>query len=253
MSGKIIHFERVDSTNARARHLALAGNPHGTGVLADAQSTGRGTKGRTWFSPPKFGLYASYVLRPGAGESVDGRVLAGLPFAAGLAAAETVAEVTGALCRLKWPNDLVWGHRKVGGILVETVFTGPRFEFAVAGIGLNLLHQEADFPEDLRDRAASILMASGRRTDAYALAGPLGEALERWYNILINRGKIEVIKAFEGWLAFSPGRCLKVQLGERIMKGTFRGLDPEGRLLLRTDDRIIGMSSDAVTGLDWEE
>ncbi len=252
MGGNIHHIERTGSTNDTARELARSGSPNGTVVMADSQTAGRGTRGRNWFSAPGLGLYASFILRPDSGPDIDTRDLAGLPFAAGLALAETVASETGALCRLKWPNDLFWGRRKVAGILVENVFSGPRFEFAVAGIGLNLGHAESDFPEDIRGRSASLYMITGRHFTRESLLPPLGEALERWYNALKNQGKAEVIEAFESWLAFSRGCSLKVQLRERTVPGSFLGLDSDGRLGVETGAGPEHFSYDSVLGLDWD-
>jgi len=252
MNGKIHFFASTTSTNDLAKEMALSGSPHGTIVVADVQSSGRGTKGRRWVSPPGLGLYASFILRRNPGPSVDPGELAGLPFAGGLAAAETIALETGALCRLKWPNDLVWARHKVGGVLVESVFSGSRFEFAVAGIGINLSQEEADFAPEIRDRAASLYMITGRRFSRDKLVASLGDAVLRWYNFLINEGKAEVIKAFESWLAFSRGCQLSIQLREEMISGRFHGLDAEGRLVVRTDSGLETFSFDSVFGLDWE-
>lgn len=252
MGWNIHHIERTGSTNDTARELARSGSPHGTIVLADIQTAGRGTQGRKWFSAPGLGLYASFILRPDPGSDIDTRDLAGLPFAVGLALAETVASETGALCRLKWPNDLFWNRRKVAGILVENVFSGSRFEFAVAGIGLNLGHAEGDFPEDIRGLSASLSMITGRPFEREPLLPPLGEALERWYNILNNQGKAEVIEVFESWLAFSRGCSLRVKLRERTVPGSFLGLDGDGRLVVGTEAGPESFSCGSVLGLDWD-
>ena len=145
--GAIVHrFETVPSTNDAARALALQGAAHGTAVLAKEQTRGRGTKGRAWHSPAGLGLYASFILRgPGGGALPSPHLI---PLAAGLAASDAVLETSGVECGLKWPNDIVHGGKKLGGILSEGVSGGAGGDFAVVGIGLNVGHGPDDFPED---------------------------------------------------------------------------------------------------------
>ncbi len=111
--GTAVHrLESVASTNDAARDLAQAGAAHGTAVVAREQSRGRGTKGRAWHSPAGLGLYASFIIRGPGGGPVPSPHL--LPLAAGLAASDAIAAGAGIEVRLKWPNDLVLGGRKVG-------------------------------------------------------------------------------------------------------------------------------------------
>jgi BirA family biotin operon repressor/biotin-[acetyl-CoA-carboxylase] ligase len=135
-----VHLRQTDSTNSRARELALAGAPHGTLVTATEQSAGRGRQGRTWSAPGGRALLMSLVLR-------DPPTL--LP----LAAAVAVADVCGAGARIKWPNDVWIEGRKAAGILVE----GRPFEgWAILGIGLNVAMRREDFPPELRDTATGL-------------------------------------------------------------------------------------------------
>jgi BirA family biotin operon repressor/biotin-[acetyl-CoA-carboxylase] ligase len=142
------HFRRTDSTNTRARELATAGAPHGTVVTADEQTAGRGRQGRTWTAPPGAALLYSAVLRP-----LEPRHSL-LPLAVALAvckAAETLRP--GIECKVKWPNDVHLGGRKLAGILIEA---RPQDGWAVLGIGLNLTIAPQDFPPELQDRATSL-------------------------------------------------------------------------------------------------
>jgi BirA family biotin operon repressor/biotin-[acetyl-CoA-carboxylase] ligase len=135
-----LHLRATDSTNTRARELALAGAPHGTLVTAAEQSAGRGRQGRTWSAPRGRSLLMSLVLR-------DPPTL--LP----LAAAVAVADVCGPDARIKWPNDVQLGGRKAAGILVE----GRPFEgWAILGIGLNVAVRPQDLPPELRDTATGL-------------------------------------------------------------------------------------------------
>jgi BirA family transcriptional regulator, biotin operon repressor / biotin---[acetyl-CoA-carboxylase] ligase len=155
-----LHLRTTDSTNTRARELALAGAPHGTLVTAREQSAGRGRQGRTWSAPPGRSLLMSLVLR-------DPPTL--LP----LAAAVAVADLCGPQARIKWPNDVLLDGRKAAGILVE----GRPFEgWAVLGIGLNVAVRPEDLPADLRETATGLGREPG---DVEPVLADLLAALER--------------------------------------------------------------------------
>ena len=155
-----LHLRVTDSTNTRARDLALAGAPHGTLVTAGEQSAGRGRQGRTWTAPAGRALLMSLVLRD------PPRLLP-------LAAAVAVADVCGESAQIKWPNDVLLGGRKVAGILAE----GRPFEgWSILGIGVNVAVRPEDFPEELRGRATGL----GREPDEVeAVLAALIAALER--------------------------------------------------------------------------
>src|SRR5512138_215415 len=156
----VVHrFESVASTNDIAKALAQAGEGHGTAVLAREQIRGRGTKGRSWHSPAGLGLYASFILRAAEGRPVPSPHL--LPLAVGLAVSDAILEAGGLETRLKWPNDVLFEGRKLGGILCEGNSLGASGGFVVAGIGLNVGQTLADFPAELRDAATSLRLAAG--------------------------------------------------------------------------------------------
>lgn len=150
-------FRRVGSTNDVARALAAAGCEPGTVVIAEEQVAGRGRAGRAWSSPAGLGLWFSVVVTP-----LDGKAAAVLPLRIGLAVAQALdpslpAEPVG----IKWPNDLGVVGRKLGGILCEAAWEGTALRTLVAGVGLNVLHAESDFPPELRPRATSVRLAAG--------------------------------------------------------------------------------------------
>ncbi len=187
----IVHrLDRCPSTNDEAKALARRGAAEATVVVAAEQTAGRGTQGRSWFSGRGLGLYATVILRPPLPD------LEKLPLAAGLAAQEAVWRVAGIRPELREPNDILWGGRKLGGILCESGFLAGRLIFAVVGVGINLNHAEEDFPKEIRTAAVSLRMAAGRRFEAEAFLGPLVEALEgRLLDLRSGRGA-EVAAAF---------------------------------------------------------
>ncbi len=137
------------STNDVARDQGRRGEPAGFVIAASRQTAGRGRLGRAWESPPGSGLYVSILLRPDLHAGETSR----LPILASVAAVDAVEAVTGTRPQIKWPNDLLLGERKLGGLLVETEMAGSRLAFAVIGIGLNVRHAAGDFsPAGARSR-----------------------------------------------------------------------------------------------------
>jgi BirA family biotin operon repressor/biotin-[acetyl-CoA-carboxylase] ligase len=206
-----LHVRRIDSTNLRARELAVAGAPHGTLVTAHEQVAGRGRQGRSWSAPPGRTLIASIVLR-------DPPAL--LP----LAAAAAVADVAGPDARVKWPNDVLVGTpptKKVAGILAEG---RPQEGWAVLGIGLNVAVRPQDLPPELRDRAGSL----DREPQALeAVLAELLEALERWLTAS-GAAVLDAARTRDALL----GRTVRWAGGE----GLGAGLDDAGRLLVDRPD-----------------
>jgi BirA family biotin operon repressor/biotin-[acetyl-CoA-carboxylase] ligase len=142
------HYRVTDSTNSRARELAEAGAPGGTVVTAAEQTAGRGRQGRSWAAPADGALLYSAIVRPLE------RRHALLPLAVAVAACEAAEQLEDGLeCRIKWPNDVWIGRRKLAGILIEA---RPQEGWAVVGVGLNLAIAEEEFPPELRETATSL-------------------------------------------------------------------------------------------------
>lgn len=219
------HRASVDSTNEVAKTLAEAGAAHGTILLADQQTAGRGRHGRGWTSPPG-NFYASIVLRPMA----PVRDWPQIGFVAGLALIEAVLAVAPDVdCRLKWPNDILVGDRKLAGLLLES--TG---EALIVGSGLNI----ASAPDD-PDRPAIDLAAldHGDISPAELLevyATGLEAGLDRW-----QTAGFAAIRAL--WLdrARALGQPIRVRLPGGELTGRFADLDATGALIL--EDRHGGL------------
>lgn len=182
--GRELHcYATVDSTNTRAKELALAGAPDGTAVVADCQSAGRGRLGRSFLSPAGKGVYLSVVLRP----ALSGEAL--LPFTAlcAVAVRRAIHRVAGAQVDIKWTNDLVYGGRKLCGILTELALEGESgaVQYLVPGIGVNVGHGPEDFPPELRETATSLRLALGREVSRPALAAAELAELDALYAALL--------------------------------------------------------------------
>ncbi len=229
----IYYYPHLGSTNTGARRLAEKGAPGGTVVLADTQSAGRGRRGRSWHSPPGKGIYFSLLLRP---PGTSPAAAAPLTLAAAVAVARQLRECTGVEVAVKWPNDLLIGSKKMGGILAEARADGQALRYLVLGIGLNINHRAEDFPSELRRRATSLYLESGLTFERTALFLDLLKDLRRCLDLFFK----------EGFAPFQPPwKELSATLGKEVkLAGAGRGeavqgkavdLDVEGALLIEDD------------------
>lgn len=179
----LLWFDTIDSTNTRAKELAAQGAPHGTVLIADQQTGGRGRLGRSFHSPAGTGIYLSLILRPNCAPSD----LMHLTCAVAVAACDAVEAVCGIRPGIKWTNDLVYGRKKLAGILTELGLspTGT-VSYAVIGIGMNCGQEEADFPPELREMAGSLHSVTGAELDRAQVAAALLDALYRMDQALLT-------------------------------------------------------------------
>ncbi|MBW3630860.1 MAG: biotin--[acetyl-CoA-carboxylase] ligase, partial [Gemmatimonadetes bacterium] len=206
------------------------GAPAGTTVLAEEQVSGRGRVGRSWSSPPGLGLWVSMVSRP--------RLLAEpglLPLVVGLEVARALdAFAAPDMVCIKWPNDLILGGRKVGGILCEAAWSGGAPSFLVVGVGINVRHAPADFPEDLRGAATSLRGMAGYSPAVLDVASRL---VPRLYECLRNPAEMSA-RAFTELTERDSLRGRRVTVSDPstsapLGQGTAAGIARDGALLLR--------------------
>ncbi|MGE5508099.1 MAG: biotin--[acetyl-CoA-carboxylase] ligase [Chitinophagales bacterium] len=230
---RLRHAE-LDSTNAEAQRLAASGAGEGTTVVAACQTAGRGRQGRRWLSPPGLGLYLSVLFRPTFLLAAE----APLFTIAGAVAACQAARSLGATdAALKWPNDLVSGGRKAGGVLAEAsaAATG-RLASVVLGIGLNVGHRAADFPPGLRDQATSLVQEAERPLTVEEAEEALLSELNEVYLGFLTHGPAWLIDRYRTMLA-TLGRQVTVTGPAGVAHGLAEDLDgASGALILRLDD-----------------
>jgi len=233
-AGKL-HFARVTgSTNADAVAAARDGAPSGSVFFADEQLAGRGRGDHTWMSAAGEGLYVSVLLRP----RIPASRMPFLPLAAGLAAAEAIRAVSSLIVDLRWPNDLLIGPRKTGGILVEskTESEGPP-PAVVVGIGINV-HQRA-FPPGLATPATSLDLETGKTIGRQTLLVTLLKSLEREASALADPAATATIAArLERASTWIRGRKVEVH-GPQTCTGVTAGLDEHGFLCVATADGLV--------------
>lgn len=171
-------YDRLDSTNKKAKDLAKEGAIFEGVIIADEQTEGRGRLGRAWLSKKGTGIWMSIVLRP----VFSPNHAAKLTVISALAVSQAVYRLTGTRLLIKWPNDLVLNNKKICGILTELRADKEKIHYAVVGIGINTASQEGDFPEDLASIASSILIETGSLVDRKQLIAQILREFQDLYS-----------------------------------------------------------------------
>jgi BirA family biotin operon repressor/biotin-[acetyl-CoA-carboxylase] ligase len=223
----VLAFVALGSTNDLLKALARDGAREWTVVVAREQTHGRGRQGRAWQSPPG-NLYLSFLLRP-APDAAAGL----LPLMAGVALVEA-ARGWGVEARLKWPNDLHVGERKLAGVLVEAAGGRQGLDHAVVGVGVNLDWDPADVPE-LATQATSLRREVGQAPEVAPAAAALLAELPAWYGLLLRDPTALVCawreRALPWW-----GERVQADTGGRTLRGRLLDVRDDGALRLCSDD-----------------
>jgi len=227
IGSQVLIAPEVGSTNDWAKEELARGASEGLVVIADRQSAGRGRHGRSWVSPPGQGLYLSVLLTP----QVERDHLPLLTLMAAVAAARAVRNFTRAPLGLKWPNDLLVGPRKLGGVLLEYC-PGAR-PGVVLGIGLNVNNRV--FPEDIESIATSLAIENGAPADRLAVLRSLLSCLDEEYESFLLGGGPAIIGKWSE-LTSMFGEPVSVVQGPHLWEGMALRLDDWGRLIVQGDD-----------------
>lgn len=247
MLGCVVHkLEAVDSTQAALARLAREGAPEGTVVTAGHQTGGRGSRGRHWWDAPGESLLLSVLLRP----AIPTAHAPQLSLVAGLAVTDSLAALN-VRGRIRWPNDVLVGGRKICGVLPEAVSRGDgRVEHVILGIGVNV--NQTEFPQHLRDHAISLRLATGAAHDPERLLGRLLDALDGRYEAWRVGGFAALRDAWR------LGSCT---IGEPVRTADGRDgvavdVAEDGALLVRTRDgglrRVVSRAGIGARGLEAE-
>jgi BirA family biotin operon repressor/biotin-[acetyl-CoA-carboxylase] ligase len=239
-SGKLHYAPITDSTNTDALNAGRTDAPSESVFFADEQLIGRGRGNHGWHSPAGGGLYMSLLLRP----QWAARRLPLLPLAAGLAAVAAVSAVEGLAIDVRWPNDLLIGPRKLGGILVEARTEGDRVAFAVVGIGINV-HQ-TEFAPALSTPGTSLALETRRKVSRQSLLVELLLRLAQETQALQDPASAESIPArLEQASTWVRGKRVEVH-GPQACVGITDGLDAHGFLLVRTSGGLITVQTGGI-------
>lgn len=228
----ITFFESIDSTNSRAKAMAAANAPHGTVLIADEQTGGRGRRGRSFLSPPGTGVYLSVLLRP---DCVPSQLMH-LTCATAVAMCDAIEEVAHFRPGIKWTNDLVSHNKKLAGILTELSLEAEsgQVQYAVVGIGINCCQEERDFPPELREMAASLSMIAGQTVDRNALAAAMVKALIQMDAVLLTN-QSAIMERYRAD-CITIGREVSLRRGDTVRRGRALDVDDNGALVVQFSD-----------------
>jgi BirA family biotin operon repressor/biotin-[acetyl-CoA-carboxylase] ligase len=242
---EVLCYDTLPSTNLQAARLAAEGCADGLTVVALQQTQGRGRLGRSWESPPDKGIYLSVVLRPPLAPA-ETQILT---LAAAVAAVNAIYVTTGLMTGIKWPNDIVADGKKICGILLEMNCEADRVNHIVLGMGINYSHEAPDFPDELRDRASSVLMALNdfnirpENTEIKSSSGRL--ALIRTVLRELDFLLLEILEGnnssiIDMWRDYSAtiGREVRFKLRDEEYTGTAIDITEDGRLVVDCSDGI---------------
>jgi BirA family biotin operon repressor/biotin-[acetyl-CoA-carboxylase] ligase len=226
-------FASLESTNKTAFKMAdrptPEGVPEGTLVLADTQTKGRGRMGRHWISPPAVNIYASIILRPTI-PVLDAPVITCLAANSAVQAIRTCTQLEAAI---KWPNDILMGEKKVGGILTELSVVQNQVNCLVIGFGINVNLDPQVLPPQVRLTATSLKTESRENVNRNKLVGELCNHFEERYLRLLKEGTTLILKEFR-LLTTTLGKTVKVITSSGTLEGNAEDVDPHGALILRT-------------------
>jgi BirA family biotin operon repressor/biotin-[acetyl-CoA-carboxylase] ligase len=235
--------DRVTSTNDRILVMARRGAPEGTVALTEEQTSGRGRRGHTWFSPPGIGIWTSFLLRP----RISDRHLPPLTICAAYAVAKCIEESTDIDICIKWPNDILIQDQKVAGILAETKTMLKEGPCIVVGVGINVNHTTDVFPDELQKTATSLRIVKGEPVFRQPLFCKLVETFESVYHEYLQSGLRYILPEIKSRLAWR-GQLVEVNDPVQPASGRVVDIKEDGSLLLETQDRgCIAVHSGTIT------
>lgn len=230
MENKIIYFESLDSTNIKVRELALQGAKEGTVVVADAQTAGRGRRGRSWESPSNSNIYMSVLLRPQIEVNKAPMLTLVMAYSIG-----KVLQTRGYDCvQIKWPNDLILSGKKVCGILTEAELKDASIEHVVVGVGINV--NEKEFPEEIADKATSLYLEGQEEVNRKVLIEDILERFAIDYEKFIVEKNLTFLKDEYNQMLVNYHREVRVLDPGNEYTAFAEGINDEGELLVKKAD-----------------
>lgn len=245
-AGKTVHFApETDSTNEWAKRLSQDGAPHGTLAVAEFQSAGKGRLGRSWQAPVGSSVMMSLLLKP----EFEPQYASMLTVVMGLSVAQAVKNLK-TEASIKWPNDVVVSRKKICGILTEMRLDGMKIRDVVIGVGINVNLREV--PEELKDKATSLYLETGKKYDRVQVLSLVMDKFEKNYEKFIQTCDLSgLIDEYNELLA---NRNQPVRILDKLnpWEGTALGINEQGELLVRDEKgeiRIVRAGEVSVRGL----
>ncbi len=226
----VMYYDVTDSTNLRIRQLGDEGAPHGTLAVADRQTAGRGRRGHTWESPAGGSIYMSVLLRPQFCPDKASM----LTLVAACSVAEGIMDCVDVDVRIKWPNDIIIGGKKLVGILTEMSTQIDYINYVVVGIGINVNIQE--FPEGIRETATSLRIECGYTVRRAPVIAAVMKRLEENYATFLKTEDLTGLMERYSDLLVNKDRDVLIIGAKEQYQGHALGITPTGELIVRRED-----------------
>lgn len=229
-NNKIIYYKQLDSTNTKLSELAAAGAEHGTIVVADLQTAGKGRRGRIWESPAGENIYMSMLLKP----TFEANIAPMLTLCMAYSVAKVLQSQGFPDVRIKWPNDLIIGGKKICGILTEMKMKDSQIDYVIIGVGINVNTKE--FPEELVDKATSLYLVSNREMKRQTLIDEVITQFESVYQQFCEEKDLSFLQDEYNKLLINQGKEVRVLEPEKEYNACAEGINAKGELLVRMED-----------------
>lgn len=222
-------FDTLDSSNDYGKELAKQQSVHGTLIVTDSQTAGKGRRGRTWQSPKKSSIYMSLCLEP----KLQTDHVAGLTLVMALAVTEAVRKVTGCEPKIKWPNDIVLNGKKICGILTEMILKEESYA-VIIGVGINV--NTDSFPEEIKNTATSLKLETGKELPREPLIAAVMKYFELFYEQYEETSDLTLLKERYEDLLENKDREVRVLDPQKPYTGVAKGITPAGNLVVICED-----------------
>lgn len=226
----IRYFKELDSTNVKIKELADDGAAHGTVVVADRQTAGRGRRGRTWESPAGKNLYFSILVRP----EIETQKAPMLTLVMAYSAAKAIREHLNMQVMIKWPNDLVVSKKKICGILTEMNLKKSKIDYIVVGTGVNV--NVTEFPEELQNKATSLCLEKGNIVDRNLLLTKILAEFWKQYDRFLEVQDLAFLRDEYNEMLINRDREVLVLEPEHEYQAVARGINQTGELEVVLED-----------------
>ena len=230
----LFYMKETDSTNNECKRNSDM--PDGTVYIADIQTGGKGRRGKVWVSPPGSGAWFSVLLKP----NIRPEAISKITLIAGLAVCRTV----GCGAKIKYPNDIVIGTRKVCGILTELSAELDTVNYAVCGIGINTAAES--FDGELADKATSIFIETGQRPSRSALIAKVLNEFEKLYKLFLEQGLEPIMEEYKA-NCVTYGSEVVVTYNKEQICGICSDITPNGSIIINTGREELEISSGEVS------
>lgn len=223
------YYDSLDSTNLEIRRLAETGAVHGTTVICEEQTMGKGRRGRSWLGEAGCGIWMSFLLHP----DIAAEHTSMLTILTALAVEAAIYETTGIQSQIKWPNDIIVNGKKVCGILTEMSMQMDEVNYVVVGLGINVNIRE--FPDDLKEKATSLQIESGTMFNRAPLAAKVLEYFEKYYEEFLKTEDLSKFADHYNQLLVHMNQKIKVTRGSKEEIFLSRGINHQGELMVEDD------------------